>query len=249
VLSHHFQAQADKPVPGPEGDDEAEGGNEDGLTLEAELERGLSPYSNLATRFLAGGESLEGELPADALDRARENIERFTFVGLTERLDEGVILLSTALGVAPAGYPRRQGTGDRPTAAEVPGDVRRLIETHNELDIELYRLARERFDAEIAAAGDVAAQVEELKLKQAAAMQEAEADRAARKSARRDQRHSARRGDDLADLDAGDLRAEIVALESRLQAVEAALGIEAAEVAPRAKKRARVARPKKSKPA
>jgi hypothetical protein len=253
VLSHHYaHAQG-----GPEelrtawrrDPAAADGvGDEDDLSLEAGLKRGITIYNNLATRFLWGGESLDGALPADALEQARANLDRFAFVGVTERLDEGMILLSRVLCIQPAGYPRRHVTQSRPTADEIPPSLARLIEEHNALDIELYRTARERFENEEAAAGDLGAQVEELRLQQAAAVEEAEAERVARKAARREQRQATKRGiGGTGDLEAGELRAELTALEHRLQAIEGVLGIVAEQgKGPRpAKKRPRGDRPKK----
>ena len=51
------------------------------------------------TRFLWGGESLFGELPPDALERAKENVLGFWFVGFAERIYDSLIVLGRQLGV------------------------------------------------------------------------------------------------------------------------------------------------------
>ena len=48
--------------------------------------------------MLCGIVSPWDELPADALQRAKENLAAFDFVGTTERFDEFVALLNIALG-------------------------------------------------------------------------------------------------------------------------------------------------------
>jgi hypothetical protein len=238
VLSHYyFHAQA-----GPEKvrmiwrrEVEAEGkgaavvGDDDDISLEAGLERGISIYSNFATRFLWGGESLAGDLPHNALETAKKNLTGFAFVGVTERLDEAVILLGRVLDVPLAGYHLRH-VRDRPKANDVPESLIRLIEQHNALDIELYRMARERFDAEAAAAGDVTAEVEELVRQRADVTEEAEARRVERKTAGKARRRAAKlergRRQSVPDLERepDDLLGELGELKRRMLAIEAALG-------------------------
>ena len=107
VLSHyyfHAQAGAEKLRLIWRREHNVDIGDEDNVSLEEGLARGITLYSNFATRFLWGGESLEGDLPPDALERAKQNLERFAFVGVRELLDEGVILLGRMLGVPHAGY-------------------------------------------------------------------------------------------------------------------------------------------------
>jgi hypothetical protein len=240
VLSHYyFHAQA-----GPEkvrmiwrrelaaAGDGGTVGDEDDDTLEAGHARGITSYNNCATRVSWGGETLEGELPPDAVEQAKDNLASFAFVGVTERLDEAVILLGKLLGVPLAGYHLRHVREGRPKAAEVPADLIRLIEQHNALDIELYRVARERFDAEAAAAGDVSAEVEKLREQRAEVTEEAEARRIERKTAGKARRRAAkldrggrRQTEDVPTGDAGDdeLRGELAELKQRMQTIEAAL--------------------------
>jgi hypothetical protein len=259
VLSHYyFHAQA-----GPEKvrmiwrREGAEVADEDDVSLEAGLARGITIYNNFATRFLWGGESLDGELPPNALERAKENLGRFALVGVTERLDEGVIMLDRMLGVPPAGYHLRHVREGRPGADDVHADLRRLIEEHNALDTELYRIAQQRFDVEAAAAGDMSPQVEELRRERAMVTQQAETERLASKTAGRARREAARRGRSEpatdgphVELGLDELREQLSMLERRLQAIESALGTVGEAPQPgkkRAARRAGAERPKKAR--
>jgi hypothetical protein len=82
------------------------------------------------------------------LEIAKRNIEEsFAVVGLTERFDETLILLHETFGWSRLHYVSANVAPRQ--AVELPDDVRNLIEEHNQLDIELYRHAGERFDEAI----------------------------------------------------------------------------------------------------
>jgi hypothetical protein len=208
VLSHyHFHAQAGDP-PGRHGPRklrsiwqallnnerfERQGGNQEEIVLDRDadysLEEGLRRkiviYDNFMTRFLWGGESLFGELPPDALERAKENLSTFWFVGVRERLDDSIILLGRKLGVGLMPYNRRHVSQKRPPLEETSDELRALIAAHNSLDVELYRFARERFDAEAPAPGELDQEVAKLRAKSAEMTAVSEDERVARKGARR----------------------------------------------------------------
>jgi hypothetical protein len=132
------------------------------LSLEAGLARKITMYENLMTRFLWGGESIFGDLPPDALERAKENLTRFWFVGVGERLEESVVLLARKLGVGPMSY--LEGTQERRSRLDEPTpELVELIAEHNALDAELYRFARERFDENAPPPGELQREVEELR--------------------------------------------------------------------------------------
>jgi hypothetical protein len=206
VLSHyHFHAQAGDP-PGEGGPRklkriweellsheriEREGGQEDGenivlpddteFSLEEGLRRKICIYDNFMTRFLWGGESLYGELPPDALERAKQNIAAFWFVGVRERLDESIILLGQKLGVGLMPYYLRHVSQRRPPLGETAADMRELIAEHNALDVELYKFARELFEEAAPAPGELAEEVEELRRRSAQVTEDAEAARIVKK--------------------------------------------------------------------
>jgi hypothetical protein len=82
-------------------------------------------------------------LPADALEQAKEHLQRsFAFVGVTEQLEEFIALLTVALGW-PTRLPMRvRGSQSRLGRTEVAPDTLRIIERSNELDAELHAFAR-----------------------------------------------------------------------------------------------------------
>jgi hypothetical protein len=162
-------------------------------SLEEGLARKIVIYDNFATRFLWGGESLFGDLPPDAVNQAKENISRFAFIGITERLDESLVLLGTTLGIGLMPYHLRHVSTELPTAGDISGELRKLIEEHNAFDLELYRHAREQFDEAAAAAGDLAPAVDELLRRSADVSAATEAALPAVK-ARKRERQSRKRG-------------------------------------------------------
>jgi hypothetical protein len=109
---------------------------------------------NDQTRMLAGrgaGELDAGSLGRDALDEAKRNLEKFLVVGLTERFDESFILVRRALGWRFPLY-ATANVADRPkSASEAAIEV---IRRRNQLDLELYDFARERFSAEVERGGE-----------------------------------------------------------------------------------------------
>lgn len=205
VLSHfHFHAQAGEP-PGTAGARklrsiweellnnerrELEGAEEAEIVLpedvEFSLEEGLRRkipiYDNFMTRFLWGGESLFGELPPGALERAKENIASFFFVGVRERLDESIIMLGRKLGTGLMPYHLRHVSWRRPQLEETSAELRELVAEHNALDVELYRFARERFEETAPAPGELAGEIEQLRARSAEITEEGEARRLARKA-------------------------------------------------------------------
>jgi hypothetical protein len=142
---------------------------------EAFIEMRLPEINNLATRLLCGRPSPLGDLPASALDDAKDNLGEFEFVGIQERFDESLVLLQRKLGLGLVTYEDRHVSSDRPTVDEVAEDERALIEEHNQLDTELYRFGLELFEDAVGAAADegFAADVEALRASSAGANEEA----------------------------------------------------------------------------
>jgi hypothetical protein len=155
--------------------------DETDFSLEAGLARRVTIYDNFMTRFLWGGETIFGELPPDALDRAKENVGSFWFVGIQERLDDSIVLLGRKLGIGLMPYFLRHVNQTRPQLEETSDELRGLIAEHNQLDAELYRFARERFDSESPSAEELAADGEELRQLSIAVTAEGEAYRAGKK--------------------------------------------------------------------
>ena len=107
--------------------------------------------TNLQTRWVAGCVDFDsvmppyGDLPADALDLAKENIENFFSVcGLTERFDESLLLIRRIHGWKNVYYMRRNVGKRRSSKEQPPAATLRLIEKHEEKDLELFEYAAKR---------------------------------------------------------------------------------------------------------
>ena len=131
----------------------------DGLDLAAYVSSGLAgELSNGMTRMLAGLADVEQpEIGQAELEQAKEHIERyFDAVLLNESFDEGLLMLAERLRWTTPYYFRRR-VGRYPASAGKPDPAtRKAIEERNEVDLELYRWARERFHATTATRPDLA---------------------------------------------------------------------------------------------
>jgi carbon monoxide dehydrogenase subunit G len=122
-------------------------------TLEEAVGEGAI-HDNLQTRVLAAQMPPFGETTEDMLEAALAGLNRMTVVGLTERFDESLVLATRALGWRRMLYRRENVTPDRKPREEISPEIIALINRRNELDIELYRTASERFEREIDSLGD-----------------------------------------------------------------------------------------------
>jgi hypothetical protein len=104
---------------------------------------------NLMTRLLYGSESPLGELPPDALERAKQTLGEFEVVGLTEQLDETIVLVERMLGLGVVPYRSQNVNPGRRRVADLTEEERAVVEEHNRLDLELYAYARTVFDAQV----------------------------------------------------------------------------------------------------
>lgn len=130
--------------------------------LHAEIARGLTlaeasrQNANSQTRYLAD-ESVRGTagtVDREALESAKANLARhFSVVGLAERFDETLVLLRRRLGWKIRAVPNSNVTRNRPARSAHSDSELAAVRAANELDAELYAWVRERFDAEVAAAG------------------------------------------------------------------------------------------------
>jgi hypothetical protein len=122
-------------------------------SIEEALARGRPEVCNLATRFLCG-DSTPSELPAVALDIAKENLRTFTFVGIQERFEESIVLLQRRLHLGNVPHRSVHVARERPRAEDIPGEQRALILERNRLDAELYAFGLALFDDAVAAADE-----------------------------------------------------------------------------------------------
>lgn len=86
------------------------------------------------------------------LGEAQANLDTMSFVGLAERFDESLALLSLDLGVRPSPYARRNTSIDRAGDALSERDRQAIAEVHP-ADMELYRQATDHFARRWEAAG------------------------------------------------------------------------------------------------
>jgi len=84
---------------------------------------------------------------SEDLERAKRNLDKFSVIGLTERMDETLWLMKKALSWEYFPYYENANvTARRPKLSEIPKHTLRLIEKHNELDCELYEYGKKKFD-------------------------------------------------------------------------------------------------------
>jgi len=107
--------------------------------------------TNLQTRWVSGCVDFDSvmppyeDLPANALDLAKENIKNCLSVcGLTERFDESLLLMQKILGWKNIYYMRRNVGKQRASKDQLPAATLRLIEKHEEKDLELFEYAAKR---------------------------------------------------------------------------------------------------------
>lgn len=85
------------------------------------------------------------------LQRARQRLDRFAFVGLTERFEESVELLAWTLGWDDVpDHEQLNVAPNRAKANELPDDVLRTLRNHLHLDFELYSYGRRLFETRLA---------------------------------------------------------------------------------------------------
>ena len=99
----------------------------------------------------------ETPLTANTLDRAKENLtEYFTIAGVTERLNEILLLLAEQRGWnwQDILYSRRNVGNYNRSRGDVSSDVIALIRNRNQLDIALYQFARQRIEQAVQEQGD-----------------------------------------------------------------------------------------------
>lgn len=132
--------------------------NEPDMTLSKFLDLRIdNTISNIQTRLLAGKvyNEVYEECTAEDLERAKEHLhESFAVVGLTEAFDETLLLLQGVFGWRNLYYARVNVTRQRPLRAEISPDIYEAICQHNQLDLELYRYAADRFSTRLQQEGE-----------------------------------------------------------------------------------------------
>jgi hypothetical protein len=107
--------------------------------------------NNGQCRFINGDldEFPFGENNRTLLDNAIINIEKyFELVGITERFDQSILLMSEALGWEKKPYYRRENVSKtKKTSREIDRNTIETIKSYNTLDIELYDFACNQMDS------------------------------------------------------------------------------------------------------
>jgi len=102
-------------------------------------------FNNGQTRMLSGADD-----PIDssvALEKALKSLtSHFLVAGLTERLDESVLLFRKLLGWRRVFYQKKNVNRHRIRLEDISKGTIAAIERHNTLDLELYESARKHFD-------------------------------------------------------------------------------------------------------
>jgi len=122
---------------------------ENRVSLQQFIENEMSPLvGNGMTRQIAGDRATP---PCrETLDKAIRRVKNhFGIVGLVERFDESLLLMQRRYGWTDTTYRKRNVTSDRPGKRDVQDGILELIRERNQLDIELYRWAKSRFEEKV----------------------------------------------------------------------------------------------------
>ncbi|MDQ4142578.1 MAG: hypothetical protein M3198_02360, partial [Actinomycetota bacterium] len=123
------------------------------ISLE-EFVSGLSckEADNGQVRRISGRDPEVGRCSTKMLEEAKANLRNcFALVGITERFNETLVLLSRALGWQLAPYVPQQVNPQRPSRDSLPPKVDDVIMRRNDLDLDLYRYGSSLLDAAIGA--------------------------------------------------------------------------------------------------
>jgi len=112
--------------------------------------RKLVEMDNGQVRRLSGFMKLPiGGVTQKTLDRAKKNLEKFKFVGTTERLDDFFRLIQQELCLPNTVMPKVNIGFDRPLLVDIPSYEQDTIREFNRFDIELHKFANELMDNKI----------------------------------------------------------------------------------------------------
>ncbi|MFL6354825.1 MAG: sulfotransferase family 2 domain-containing protein, partial [Bryobacteraceae bacterium] len=115
----------------------------EGWTLEDFVKRW--PKANLQTKMIAGAD-YDAPCTAEILRKAKENLQYFSVVGLTERFEETLALMKVRFGWKLQSYSSFNVTRTRPKKRDLPQSTLDLIAERNRFDIELYDCVAKIFE-------------------------------------------------------------------------------------------------------
>ena len=126
-------------------------------TLSSYLDTQLKGFNNTQTRAIAGPLAAQvpfGKETPEMLEMAKQNLDKFLMVGVTERFDESVIVLKHALDLKHILYSRVNENSQKPKIDSIDvADIERIKE-YNSLDQQLYAYANQQLDQKIKQIGD-----------------------------------------------------------------------------------------------
>jgi len=118
-------------------------------SLKDYVQNGIFPNAeNRQVKELSGNPDIPyGTCTREMLETAIRNIDaQFDMVGIMEYFDESLIMLMLKFGWWYPFYRKRNVTHNRPRKADIDKETLKVIEKHNQLDIELYQYAKEKFE-------------------------------------------------------------------------------------------------------
>lgn len=164
--------------------------NTQNISLTDYMKYGMTELDNGQTRRIAGAMSSQipfGKCTPELLETAKRNLdEKFLLVGLTERFDEFLLLLGRSLGLKQMLYTRSNVNTQKSASRPITEADRASVLNYNQLDLDLYHYATQKFDQMIEKLGP--SFQSELELFQASNQQYAELQSTLARSRRKLQR-------------------------------------------------------------
>jgi hypothetical protein len=118
------------------------------MSLEDLIIRGEYHPDNCQTRYLSGvGKSIShGQCTQEALELAKKNLsEYFSVVGILEEFDKTLLILQKRFGWKNIFYTIQNQTKQRLLKDRISEETLSLIHKYNQMDLQLYDYAKERF--------------------------------------------------------------------------------------------------------